>query len=257
MIEALTKDLSIDVQASVALALQFIARAAPSKLRETRIGEALFETMTKTLKVLKTSQEKEETEIFLTTASTAAMLALKDATALSGDKTTSKFDPAETVLRIIEESRGVETSLRSMLFSILENLSEKAPQYLSNRRVVETLERMLEGDKEEDSIKNRIAWIVRTINNSQGSGTAAKTPVRETELKEGKGERKELKLTEEQRNSLLEIFRTTREMPISELAKKLNVDQDVLQGALERLAQAGKLSLKIEGGILYLGKKQR
>jgi hypothetical protein len=257
MIEALTKDLSIDVQASVALALQFIARAAPSKLRETRIGEALFETMTKTLKVLKTSQEKEETEIFLTTASTAAMLALKDATALSGDKTTSKFDPAETVLRIIEESRGVETSLRSMLFSILENLSEKAPQYLSNRRVVETLERMLEGDKEEDSIKNRIAWIVRTINNSQGSGMAAKTPVRETELKEGKGERKELKLTEEQRNSLLEIFRTAREMPISELAKKLNVDQDVLQGALERLAQAGKLSLKIEGGILYLGKKQR
>jgi DNA-binding MarR family transcriptional regulator len=86
---------------------------------------------------------------------------------------------------------------------------------------------------------------------------AAKTPVRETELKEGKGERKELKLTEEQRNSLLEIFRTAREMPISELAKKLNVDQDVLQGALERLAQAGKLSLKIEGGILYLGKKQR
>jgi DNA-binding GntR family transcriptional regulator len=45
-------------------------------------------------------------------------------------------------------------------------------------------------------------------------------------------------------------------MPISELAKRLSVDQDVLQGALERLAQAGKLSLKIEGGILYLGKRQ-
>nr|MDO8133336.1 PCI domain-containing protein [Candidatus Njordarchaeum guaymaensis] len=367
LIVALTKDLSTDVQACTALALQFIAKVAPSRLRATKIGEALFETLAKKLKSAKTTQAREENEILVTVASTIAILSLKDATALGGGKAIEQIDPVEAIFRVIEEG-GVEAGLRSILFSTLANLSEKAPQYINSRKMVEALVKILESSKEEDSISKQIVWILRRIASihpvlfsgadvleklarvsldratrgeekgvqsesdpliifqtlvesdkgikaimkgfsklyrksivieklseveswkpilrliekgeppkeeeernvgvppvaikeaepSHAPITEEKAVVERTESREERGQRKvrkERKLTEEQRKLLQEIFRTYTEIPVSELAAKLDVDQDTLRETLQRLIQSGKLALRIERDILYLGKK--
>lgn len=367
LIVALTKDLSTDVQACTALALQFIAKVAPSRLRATKIGEALFETLAKKLKSAKTTQAREENEILVTVASTIAILSLKDATALGGGKAIEQIDPVEAIFRVIEEG-GVEAGLRSILFSTLANLSEKAPQYINSRKMVEALVKILESSKEEDSISKQIVWILRRIasihpvlfsgadvleklarvsfdraTRGEEKGvqsesdpliifqtlvesdkgikaimkgfsklyrksivieklseveswkpilrliekgeppkeeeernvgvppvaikeaepshvpiTEEKAVVERTESREERGQRKvrkERKLTEEQRKLLQEIFRTYTEIPVSELAAKLDIDQDTLRETLQRLIQSGKLALRIERDILYLGKK--
>jgi len=365
LIDALVNDLSTDVQACAALALNFIARGAPSKLRETKIGEALFETMLKKLAAAKTSQAEEEKEILITVSSTVAILALKNAEVLSEGKAIEQIDPVEAILKVINEG-GMETGIRSILFSTLLDLSEKISRYLNSRKMVESLVKMLESSKEEDGTNKQIVRILGKIaslhpslfsssevleklarvslmretegeekrvkgecdpliifstlvESDKGVQAVAKgfsklyrksivieklselenwkpilnaikkgepleeevkgktgrpvivareaepskvpievekAPVEETGARGEKGERKERKLTEEQRRLLQEIFKTYTEVPIPELATKLNVEENILRDALQRLSQSGKLALRIEGDILYLRKKQ-
>nr|MDO8100523.1 RING finger protein [Candidatus Njordarchaeota archaeon] len=365
LIDVLVNDLSTDVQACAALALNFIARAAPSKLVETKIGEALFKTILKKLEAAKTSQGKEEKEILVIVASTVAILALKNATALGGGKAIEKIDPVEAILKVIDEG-GMEAGLGSILLSTLLDLSEKVPQYINSRKMVESLVKILESSEEEDGTNKQIVqslrtmaslhpslfsgsevleklarvslkretegeekglksesdpWVIfrtlvesdngvqavargfnklyqksivieklsevenwkpilnaikkgeplreeakgkrgvpvivaREVEPSQVPVEVEKAQVEETGAREEKRERKERKLTQEQRRLLQEIFRTYTEIPIAELAAKLNVEEEILRDVLQRLTQSGKLALRIEGDILYLGKKQ-
>jgi hypothetical protein len=362
LIDSLRNDLSTDVQACAALALQFLARATPPQLRETKIGEALFETIMKKLKTVKTNQGNEENEILVIATSTMAILALKDATALIGGKGIEQIDPVEAIFKTIEEGK-IDTGIRSVLFSALLDLSEKAPQYINSRRVVESFVGILEGNEEEDTKRRVVAilkvaasthpalfsgievmeklarislsieterknkaeqsksdpliifqalmksddgvqavlkgfgkvykksivieqlselenWkpILNAIEKGEplryelkgmiGAPTAAikrmepsQPPKKEAsqpekaETKIEKGEGKERKFTEEKRRLLQEIFRTYKEIRISELAEKLDVDQDILKEALDRLSQSGKLTMKIEDDVLHIGKE--
>jgi hypothetical protein len=63
------------------------------------------------------------------------------------------------------------------------------------------------------------------------------------------------KLSNEQKALLQDIFNTYTEIPLKELAVKLNVKEEIIREVLNKLVESGKLPYKIRNDVLYLKKE--
>ncbi|WXG43980.1 MAG: HEAT repeat domain-containing protein [Promethearchaeati archaeon SRVP18_Atabeyarchaeia-1] len=364
IIKTMLKDPNSEVQEMAAMTLQFLARRDPSRLRDTKIGEALCETVINKLESLKKNDNRADREVLVSAASTISILAMRDLSTLTESKGIEEINIAEIVTSALAES-AEETDVRPILLSILLELSNKAARYVNNKRIVSVLADLLDKGDEADtsrrsaiSILDMVASIYPTLfadslalerivsaslksakletsarpqhgpspivvldtlvssekgyrvavaglqrlhkekpylvseiceaRNWKGimsqikgepvaetkiekpPTVASTTPVQRavgqvaTERKEpeptevSKEEKRKpapsTRLNDEQKAMLQEIFNTYAEIPLTELAQKLNVDENIIREVLGKLIGSGKLPYKIQDDRLYLKK---
>ena len=358
IIKLMQKDVNPEVQELAAMTLQFVARKDVTKLRGTKIGEALCETMIDKLEALKKGGTRTDREVLVAVASTISILAMRDISALTESKGIEEINITQVVTNALAES-AEENDVRRLLLSILMELSDKDDRYISDKRLVSVLVDVLESGGEGVAYGRSVVSILTKIASSypallgdpnvleklvsaslksakggeggvpkhgftsmgildtllssekgykvavagfqrlykdkpylvseicemrnwknlmaqvKGEAATEKRIEKATQIAsvvseetpavaakadkiviaaEGEkgGPAPSTRLGDEQKAILQEVFRTYTQIPLVDLAHKLNVKEEIVREVLNKLVQSGKLPYRIRNDILYL-----
>jgi hypothetical protein len=191
-----------------------------------------------------------------TTLEKLASLAVQRETARDKGNAKSKLRPADVFALLWHSEKGSE-----ILIDNLPKMYEENPDLIEQLLKVDTLksiqgavaqERMLMEKKERPAKQAPVA--VEEAKPTKAIAPEAVTPIGTPEVL-GKSEAARSKgLTDHQKSLLQDIFRTHAEIPLPELARKLDVNEANITEALNKLISSGKLPYRIQGGVLYLKK---
>lgn len=162
IIKLMQKDANPEVQELAAMALQFVAGKDVTKLRGTRIGEALCETIINKLEALKKGGGRTDREVLVIAASTMSILVMRDLSALTESKGIEEINITQVVTNALAES-AEENDVRPILLSILLELSGKADQYINDKKLVKVLADLLDAGKEGVATSRSVISILNKV----------------------------------------------------------------------------------------------
>lgn len=186
-----------------------------------------------------------------------ASLAVQRETAREKGNSKSKLSPADVFALLWHSEKGSE-----ILIGNLPKLYEDNPDLVEQLLKLETLQ-SIQGSLAQKGVlgemtekpSTRAPVVVKEAKPAKDIAAETKIPVAAAEAPEKSEVPKAKGLSDKQKSMLQDIFKTYTEIPLSELARKLDVNEANITEALLKLISSGKLPYRIQGGILFLKKQ--